>query len=102
MSAKSPVAGDVYHLTLKIHYETKFGEYLCVAGSIPELGCWKEFRLKLKWTEGHVWKTPEPITTRRPFFQYKYVVLHKKDEPKEWETGMNRIVDLKRLQSLKK
>ncbi len=57
-----------YSLTLKIHFETKFGEYLAVTGNIKELGSWKEFTCKLIWSEGHVWKTPVPITTELPFF----------------------------------
>ena len=83
-----------YSLTLKIHFETKFGEFLCVTGNIKELGNWKAFTCKLQWTEGHIWKTPEPIQTDLPFFQYKYVVLHKDDEPKYWESGLNRIADV--------
>jgi hypothetical protein len=65
------------------------------------LGCWKEFRLKLIWTEGHVWTTPKPIKTKRNFFRYKYVVLHGDDEPKQWEGGVDRIADLKLLRRLK-
>ena len=86
-----------YLLTLRIHYETKFGEYLCVVGEIEELGKWKEFTCQLKWTEGHYWVTPKPIRVRRQFFQYKYLVLHQSDVPKVWESGLNRVVDLKQL-----
>ena len=53
---------------LKIHFETKFGEYLCVTGNIPELGNWKEFKCKLKWTEGHIWTNEEPILTDLSYF----------------------------------
>ena len=38
----------MYHLTLRIHYETKFGEYLCVTGDIEELGKWEQYICKLK------------------------------------------------------
>lgn len=86
-----------YVLTLRIHYETKFGEYLCVVGDIEELGKWKEFTCQLQWTEGHYWVTPRPIRVRRQFFQYKYLVLHQSDVPKVWESGFNRVVDLKLL-----
>ena len=55
-----------YQLTLKIHYETKFGEYLCVTGDIDELGNWENFICKLKWTEGHIWTTEAPIKTNKP------------------------------------
>jgi len=47
----------MYQLTLQIHYETKLGEYLCVMGNIEELGGWKTYKCKLKWTEGHIWST---------------------------------------------
>ena len=91
-----------YSLTLKIHFETKFGEYLAVTGNIKELGNWKEFTCKLIWTEGHIWQTPTAINTDLPFFQYKYVVLHKDDEPKYWESGLNRIADVQRLSTMKR
>ena len=91
-----------YSLTLKIHFETKFGEYLAVTGNIKELGNWKEFTCKLIWTEGHIWQTPTAINTDLPFFQYKYVVLHKDDEPKYWESGLNRIADVQRLSNMKR
>ena len=42
------------------------------------------------------------IITDVPFFQYKYVLLHKVDEPKSWEGGLNRIADLRLLSDLKK
>ena len=54
-----------YYLTLSIHYETKFGEYLCVTGDIPEMGSWKTFKCRLQWTDGHVWTTPKPIKTKQ-------------------------------------
>jgi hypothetical protein len=54
------------------------------------------------WTEGHIWKTTTPIHTDVAHFQYKYVVLHKVDEPKAWESGLNRIADLGKLSNLKK
>ena len=86
---------------MKIPYETSFGEFLCVTGNIPELGSWKKFTCKLMWTEGHIWKTSSPIVTDVPHFQYKYVLLHKLDEPKAWENGLNRIADLRLLSDLK-
>jgi hypothetical protein len=48
-------------INLQVYYESKFGEYLCVTGSIPQLGSWKEFKCLLKWTEGHFWVTEKPI-----------------------------------------
>ena len=85
---------DYYYLTLSIHYETHFGEYLCVTGDIPELGSWNNFKCRLQWNEGHMWTTPKPIKTKQPLVQYKYLVLHQQDEPKQWEHGQNRLADL--------
>lgn len=48
-------------LNLEVLYESQFGEYLCVTGSIPQLGSWKDFLCILKWTEGHIWVTEKPI-----------------------------------------
>lgn len=70
---------DYYYLTLSIHYETHFGEYLCVTGDIPELGNWNNFKCRLQWNEGHIWTTSKPIKTKQPLVQYKYLVLHQQD-----------------------
>ena len=66
---------NYYLVTLKMHYETKFGEYLCVTGETNELGKWTNFSCKLKWTEGHVWVTEKPLKFKKHCIQYKYVVL---------------------------
>ena len=45
-----------YEVTFRMQYETNLGESLCIIGSSPELGSWKDFsKARLKWTEGHVW-----------------------------------------------
>lgn len=75
-------------------HETVVGENLCVLGSIPELGMWKEFKCKMVWTEGHVWKTINPIITNEPAFRYKYALLDGENEDaqtlKGWERGIDR------------
>lgn len=90
---------EFYYLTLSIHYETKFGEYLCVTGDVEELGNWKNFKFRLQWTDGHIWVTPKPIKTRQQIIQYKYLVLHQQDVPKQWENGQNRLADLSLLEA---
>jgi len=62
---------------------SEFGENIGVVGNIPELGSWKKETafLKMKWTEGHIWETEEPIfisynPSRPPYFMYKYVLLN--------------------------
>ena len=90
-----------YQVDFKVYYKTSFGESLCIVGSIPELGQWKEFRCHMKWTDGHVWVTETPLITNHYYFQYKYVLL---DEDKtkliSWERGIDRIADLEILPSM--
>ena len=64
----------MYHINLKLKYHTKFGQSICVMGSIPELGEWKQAKCHLKWSEGHFWFTEIPIKTKNSFFMYKYVL----------------------------
>lgn len=93
------VAGSqFYSLSLKIFYETIPGESICVVGSIPELGTWKELKCHMTWTEGHIWVIDKPIVTNQPFFSYKYVLMDndKKDMVK-WEAGIDRIAELRLL-----
>ena len=40
------------------------GESLCVLGSLPELGVWKEFKHHLKMTGDNVWESVKPLVTR--------------------------------------
>ena len=55
---------------------------------------WKNNQIcQMKWTEGDIWKTEEPIVTSRPFFMYKYVLLEGKTQV-SWEEGIDRIADL--------
>ena len=94
---------EFFELTLKIHYETKLGEYLAVMGDIVELGSWKEVKVILKWTEGHIWTTEKPLQLRHKFFRYKYVVVRASESGNSssskqvWEKGQNRICDLRVL-----
>jgi hypothetical protein len=93
---KKAVAGhQFYSLSLKIFYETIPGESICVVGSIPELGNWKELKAHMTWTEGHIWVIDKPVVTNQPFFSYKYVLMDndKKDMVK-WESGIDRIAEL--------
>lgn len=78
-----------YAIHFNINYETKWGEVLYVLGSIPELGNWTEHRLKLEWTEGHIWRNTEPLLVSNPIFEYKYVVQGKEDS--RFEDGENRV-----------
>jgi hypothetical protein len=71
-----PDSKSQYKLSLSCKYKVEFGQTVAVVGNIPELGMWKNNQLcQLKWTEGDIWKTTEPIVTSRPHFMYKYVLL---------------------------
>ena len=61
---------------MSVKCETKFGQNLCVVGSIPELGSWKIFN-EMKWSEGHIWVLDKPIVTKALFLTYKYVLFEK-------------------------
>jgi hypothetical protein len=86
-----------HKVRLSIHFKTEFGEYLCVTGSIPALGNWKQFNCKLKWNEGHIWTTA--LETDADLFEYKYVVLHGQDLPKKWEDGLNRLCHVQEVET---
>jgi hypothetical protein len=84
-------------VTLKVRYETKLGQCLYVMGSIPELGEWKEYLCQMTWTDDHIWVTTD-LVVKSPHFMYKYVL--KSTQETVWETGFNRIADLKILPDL--
>lgn len=91
MRSVSTHKGDtVHYVWFRVHYESKFGEEVCVFGSIPELGGWKEHKYMLKWTEGHIWVSDKPLVTKARHFFYKYRVIMEK-ELTEWESGIDRI-----------
>ena len=64
-----------YQVIFRVYKIVKYGETICVHGSIPELGKWKETKHHLKWTEGDIWESITPLSTNSFYFQYKYGVL---------------------------
>ena len=74
----------LFNLTMRIKYQTNMGESLCVIGDIEELGAWKNFKSRMKWSEGHVWVLDNLFIKSKPCFQYKYVLM-KDDKPSTWE-----------------
>jgi hypothetical protein len=54
----------------------------------------------MRWTEGDIWVLDEPITTLKPHFLYKYVIMQD-DYPIKIEDGLARIADLEALPELK-
>ena len=60
--------------SFKIHYDTRFGQSVCLAGGIPELGNWTEFKYEMVWTEGNYWVAND-IELSCGVFEYKYVIV---------------------------
>ena len=93
-NGRASAGGTAYSVSLSVMHETVVGENLCVLGSIPELGSWKEFKCHMVWTAGHVWKTVKPIITSEPAFRYKYALLDGENEESQslnkWERGIDR------------
>lgn len=84
-----------YSVTFRVQIKVNFGETICVLGSIPELGKWKEYKHHLKWTDGHIWESIVPLSTHSFYFQYKYALLDKNGtELINWEKGVDRLADL--------
>ena len=87
-----------YHLELRVQKKLENGQSLCVCGSIPELGNWKNFTCQMKWTRDDYWVLQKPLVTNKYYFSYKYVVM--KDNARElemWERGVDRVADLEIL-----
>ncbi len=49
----------------------------------------------MKWTEGDIWVSKEPLITNSFFFSYKYSLFEKEGyQLVGWERGVDRIADL--------
>jgi len=64
-----------YYVTFRVKRELEAGQSLCVLGSIPDLGNWKEFKHHMKRTDGNTWESISPLVTHSYYFQYKYSLL---------------------------
>lgn len=93
---KQKIGPGVYALHFSIFYETIVGESIAVVGNLEELGLWVEYKCHLEWTDGHIWRSVEPIIIRESYFEYKYVLLEE-GKVVAWEEGVNRIADLDAL-----
>lgn len=85
-----------YAIKFEVEYPTQFGESIGVIGSTEELGKWKQVKIHLKWTSGHIWVSKEPFITQKSYFQFKYVLLMDM-KLVHWERGIDRIADLEIL-----
>ena len=56
-------------MDFEMHYETKFGESVCVLGSHEAMGAWElERATALVWREGSDWKLSEELRAGGVFF----------------------------------
>jgi hypothetical protein len=86
-----PDEPDEYTIKFSIKYSTQPGENIYIVGDIKELGNWKEHKLKLKWTDGHIWKAKLSLPSEVENFCFKFVCAS--DKHVRWEEGPNRIFD---------
>ena len=56
---------------------------------VTQVGAWKDFNHKMKWTEGNVWTLSLKID--EPIFEFKYVVVTMATGEQLWEPGPNRL-----------
>ena len=85
------------HIGIRVHfrirYETRYGENMCICGSTPALGSWKEAEgLPLVYTGSGTWEADITIPTSvAGEIEYKYVVREEHGGSR-WETGLNRVL----------
>jgi hypothetical protein len=84
---------NFFTVNFSIKYATKPGQNIYVLGNLPQLGNWKETKLKLKWTEGHLWKGNIVLEENLRYFSFKYVCFSDDGKFKRWEEGPDRIFD---------
>ncbi|QTA81651.1 Glycoside hydrolase, family 77 [Desulfonema limicola] len=78
-------------ICFSIHYNTVWGQKLCVSGSIPELGNWNpEQAPEMIYTSGGIWVLKLDFT--KPVdFKYKYCLMDENKKSIKWESGENRM-----------
>ena len=81
-------------LRFSIHYHTHWGQRLCVAGSLPELGGWQTERAaEMVYTPDGTWVLELSVENLpRKGFSYKYCILHDQAPAVQWEWGPNRAL----------
>jgi hypothetical protein len=89
---------DTHEICFGIGYETKFGEKIFAIGSTDFCGEWDlAAALKLKWTEGNIWRATVEVKGDLQPFEYKYVCVS--SDSNRWEPGANRVLDLSTVTS---
>ena len=57
-----------YHVTFRVQIKVRYGETICVMGSLPELGKWKEIKYHLVCKNGDYWESKTPLVTQSYYF----------------------------------
>lgn len=86
-----------------MHRRVDFGRTIIVLGNIPELDQWRKtgpFKHELRWTEGDIWVSKEPLVTTKYFFHFKYAIVEN-NYVVGWERGVDRVADLEILPDMK-
>ena len=80
-------------IVFRIVFDSKFGENVCILGSIPELGLWNLIgALFLKWNEGNIWNGERTIERDINYFEFKFVV-EQNGKIKFWQEGRNNTIN---------
>ena len=86
-------------IEFQIHYETEFGNTVCVLGSCKGLGNWIPYSAcAMHWSEGNLWKAWLPISELSNTFEYKYVMKNSMDMWR-WEEGENREIKVSEIEA---
>lgn len=74
-------------LKFVVDYRTRWGQYLCLCGSVPELGAWREEQaVKMRPASGERWEI-EVEVDEPASFTYKYLLKDEENGSVEWEFG---------------
>ncbi|HOV71557.1 MAG TPA: 4-alpha-glucanotransferase [Dysgonamonadaceae bacterium] len=86
------------HIQFNIEYYTRWGQEVCICGSIPELGMWDENKaLELATTDGHQWSAEITPTKTKSVAYYYFIREGGTTARREWgtcrllETGIKKI-----------
>ena len=84
-------------IVFRIVFDSKFGENVCILGSIPELGLWNlNGALFLKWNEGNIWNGEIKIERNLNYFEFKYAI-EENNKIKIWQPGENNKINFEEL-----
>jgi len=91
---------DLICFQIQIKYETKPGEGIYIYGDSPDFGSWRHPKFKLRWSEGHIWKSNYQMSKSNNPIKFKFV-CHSNNGDK-WEEGENRLLSPQNLNGIPK